>query len=115
MKKTIIIDGHEVGFKATASTPRFYRKAFGRDIFIDMQRLVKDVKVGDEQESTLSLESLEVFENVAYIMAKQYDPTILPVDEWLDQFETFSIYHILPEIISLWNVNNMQIVDSKKK
>ena len=35
-------------------------------------------------------------------------------DEWLDQFNTFSIYEILPQIISLWGVNVEQQVESKK-
>ena len=65
--------------------------------------------------SFLDVASLEVFENVAYIMAKQGDSSIPnTIDEWLDSFDTFSIYLILPEIIELWNLNNIQISESKK-
>lgn len=35
-------------------------------------------------------------------------------DEWLEQFNTFSIYQILPELINLWGLNVQQQVDSKK-
>ena len=46
--------------------------------------------------------SLEMFENIAYIMAKHADPTIPDSpEEWLDEFSTFSIYQVLPKIIEL--------------
>ena len=35
-------------------------------------------------------------------------------EEWLDDFSTFSIYEILPQIIDLWGLNVQQQVDSKK-
>ena len=35
-------------------------------------------------------------------------------DEWLDQFGTFSIYQVLPEIIELWGLNVQTQVESKK-
>lgn len=52
--------------------------------------------------SALDIESLEVFENIAYIMAKHADAAIpASPDEWLEQFNTFSIYEILPQLIDL--------------
>ena len=58
---------------------------------------------------------LDIFENVAFIMARQYDQNIPDtVDAWLDQFETFSIYEIFPEILSLWNMNNKTTSNPKK-
>ena len=51
----------------------------------------------------MEIEDLEIFENVAYIMAFHADPSIpKTIDEWLEQFEMFSIYEILPEILELW-------------
>ncbi|MEF2814536.1 MAG: hypothetical protein U0N00_08190 [Oscillospiraceae bacterium] len=35
-------------------------------------------------------------------------------EDWLDQFNTFSIYEILPQIIELWGLNVEQQVESKK-
>ena len=59
--------------------------------------------------------SLEIFENVAYIMAFHADPTIpKTIDEWLDQFEMFSIYQVLPEILALWGTNMLTDIESKK-
>ena len=36
------------------------------------------------------------------------------IDDWLDQFEMFSIYEILPEILELWGSNLVTDVASKK-
>ncbi len=36
------------------------------------------------------------------------------IDDWLDQFEIFSIYEILPEILGLWGANLETEVQSKK-
>ena len=35
-------------------------------------------------------------------------------DEWLEQFNTFSIYEILPQLIDLWGLNVETQVQSKK-
>lgn len=44
------------------------------------------VDENDEDNSDLGIESLEVFENIAYIMAKHADPENVPdnPDEWLE-------------------------------
>ena len=116
IKKTITIDGIEVPFKASAAVPRLYRLKFSRDIYKDFASLQKNVKDNDEGESTLDIESLEVFENVAYIMAKHADPDNVPdnPDDFLEQFNTFSIYEILPQLIELWGLNTATQVKSKK-
>ncbi len=36
------------------------------------------------------------------------------IDDWLDQFEMFSIYEVLPEILALWGTNLITDIDSKK-
>ena len=76
---------------------------------------VKAVGNGDEGSSHLDMFSLEMFENIAYIMAKHADPTIPDSpEEWLDEFSTFSIYQVLPKIIELWGLNVQTDVESKK-
>ncbi len=63
----------------------------------------------------LDIDDLEIFENVAYIMAWHADPSIPgTIDEWLEDFEMFSIYEILPEILELWGDNLITQVDVKK-
>ena len=115
IKKNITIDGMEVPFKASAAVPRLYRLKFHRDIYKDFASLKTDVEEGDENKSELDIESLEVFENIAYIMAKHADAAIpASPDEWLEQFNTFSIYEILPQLIDLWGLNVETQVQSKK-
>jgi len=112
--KTIEIDGMPITFRASAAIPRLYRNQFRRDIYKDLAALEKSI--GDGKSSDLDSFSLELFENIAWLMAKHADPEHVPdtPDEWLDQFNTFSIYEILPQIISLWGVNVEQQVESKK-
>ena len=115
IQKNIIIDGIEVPFKASAAVPRLYRLKFRRDIYQDFAALQKSVGENTEESSALDIESLEVFENIAYIMAKHADPAVpASPDEWLEQFNTFSIYEILPQLIDLWGLNVETQVKSKK-
>lgn len=120
MKKNILIDGKPVPFVANGATPWRYRARFHEDIFKDISRLTEDfskaqVIDGNGSVSLLEIDSLEAFEKIAYIMAKQADPDI-PDDpaEWLERFEFFSIYEVLPEILGLWNLNLEQKSEVKK-
>lgn len=115
--KTVNIDGIDVVFRASAAIPRLYRIKFRRDIYRDLQKLSVETKTNDPEASSIEIESLETFENIAYIMAKHGAPDKVPnsVDEWLEQFNTFSIYQILPEILDLWGMNTEeQSVQAKK-
>jgi hypothetical protein len=115
MTKNISIDGKEVLFKASAAIPRIYRLRFHRDIYKDLKELNVAVGDGNLEASNLDTFSLELFENIAYIMAKHADPSIPDTPEdWLDGFNTFSIYQVLPEIIQLWGLNVQTDVTSKK-
>ena len=106
LSKTVKIGDHEVAFRSSAAIPRMYRIKFKRDIFKDLTKLEKSYKDRDDGTKDLEIDDLEIFENVAYIMALHADPTIpKTIDEWLDQFEMFSIYEILPEILELWGSN----------
>lgn len=116
MTRKLLIDEKEVAFKASAAIPRIYRLKFGRDIYRDLAALEKNVGENEEGKSNLDLVSLEMFENIAYIMAKHADPTIPDTpEEWLDEFNTFSIYQILPQLIDLWGLNVKTDAESKKK
>ena len=116
VRKTIEIDGTPVAFQASAATPRLYRNLFGRDIFDDMDKLMASMDGQDPESSKLDAIDLELFENVAFTMARQADPSV-PDDvmDWLDGFEMFSIYAILPHILELWGVNMETMSDAKKK
>lgn len=115
MTKTIEIDGRQVSFRASAAIPRIYRMKFHRDIYKDLAALEKAVGKGSPDESRLDMLSLEMFENIAYIMAKHADASVPDTpEEWLDGFGTFSIYQVLSQIIELWGLNVQTDVTSKK-
>lgn len=126
MVKILNIDGKEVKMRASALIPRIYRFRFGRDMIQDMNSLRKawkkvtelpeDATEEEKEEAQFSVMDLTIFENVAYVMAKHGDPsTPDSIDEWMDQFELFSIYEVLPEILKLWNLNTAQTSTPKKK
>lgn len=120
LRRIVTIDEKEVEFKASAAVPRIYRLKFHRDLFIDLQKVAKSVetkgKKTDKRDSEIPLEDLELFENIAYVMAQHADPQNVPTDimEWLEQFDTFSIYQILPTILELWKLNELTQSQAKK-
>ena len=116
IRRTIEIDGKPVEFKASAAIPRIYRLKFQRDIYKDLAALEKTVDENDEGNSTLDSFSLEMFENIAFIMAKHANPKSVPEDpeDWLEEFNTFSIYQVLPELIKLWGLNIQTQATAKK-
>lgn len=126
MQKMLMIDGKEVGFKATALTPRLYRHWIGRDMVRDMNslrraynkinNLPEDATQEEREDAQLSVMDLEIFESVAWVMARQYDASIADnADDWLDSFTMFSIYEIMPHILELWGMNERTTSAPKKK
>lgn len=122
MEKTIIVDGKEVRMRASAGIPRMYRLKFRRDILQDMQviqhAVEKAQRGGKEGDAVpMPIEALTMFENVAYLMAKHAAPTDVPdrVEDWLDQFDTFSIYSVFPAIQELWAANLQTMSQPVKK
>ena len=56
----------------------------------------------------------DIFQLIAYVMAKHADPSIPDTpEEWLDNFNTFSIYQVLPKLIQLWGLNVQTDVQSQ--
>ena len=117
MEKAIKIDGKEIKFRATAAIPRLYRIKFGRDIMKDMKDIQEAMEKSEKGNEPIPMKMLEVFENVAYLMAKHADPAMeaKTVEDWLDGFDTFSIYIVFPQLLELWRANNQTLVNPKKK
>lgn len=116
MLKTINIGDKEVKLKSSAAIPHLYRRKFNRDIFIDMARMQKELKPKGNGTAEVSMESMEMFEDLAYCFAKHADPDIPDnPEEWLEQFEMFDIYLMLPELIELWGVEQTSTSKLKKK
>ena len=115
MIKQIEIDGKQVSFKASAAIPRIYRMKFQRDIYKDLKALEKSIGDNSEESSNLDMFSLEMFGNIAFVMAKHADASIPNTpEEWLDGFNTFSIDQVLPQLIELWGLNVQTDVEAKK-
>ena len=111
MEKTISIDGTDYKFKATAATPYVYRQAFERDIYSDITDILAGIGSGED----IPIPALSAFERVAYTLNSQAEGREVKREsvekdmiEWLDQFETFSIYKIFPQIMDLWKLNTKQ-------
>ena len=91
IERTINISGKDVQFRSSATVPRLYRAKFKRDIFKDLSKLEKSYKKRTDGGEELQIDDLEIFENVAYVMA----------------------YHA-PQILELWGDNLMTDVQAKK-
>lgn len=114
MEKTIIVSGKEVKFKATAGLNYRYREQFNRDFLKDLQGLQKKLEQNKNEGNEFEIIDLQMFERIAWTMAKTADKTIPDIEEWLDQFDMFAITQILPEILSLVAEDAEQI-NAKKK
>ena len=101
--------------KSSAAIPRLYRIKFKRDVFKDLSKLQTSYDNKEKTGGELQIEDLEIFENLAYIMAYHADPSIPEtIEDWLDQFQMFSIYEVLPEILKMWGDNFVTDSESKK-
>ena len=117
MEKSIKVGKKTVKLKTSAALPRLYRLKFNRDIFVDFEKLANAMSQSTENGlSTIPVECLSIFEEIAYIMAKYADESVPDdINKWLDKFETFDIYTIIPHIIEMWNVENVTTSEAKKK
>lgn len=115
IKREIEICGKKIPFRSSATIPRLYRAKFRRDIFKDLSKLESSYTGKQAEGKEFQIEDLEIFENVAYIMAYHADNSIpSTIEEWLDQFEMFSIYEVLPQILELWGDNMQTEITAKK-
>ena len=121
MERTIAVDGKEIRLKTNAGLLRRYRQQVGRDLVADVNRIMDAMQenVGADgvvMFSSLPVEILTAFEDIAYAMNKYGDPENVPdnIDEWLDGFETFDIYTVFPELVDLWQQDNVTTSQAKK-
>ena len=109
MEKIIQIEDTQVRFVCSIGTMVKYRSLFGSGMMEDVQILTDGFKdTGAVNEKILA--------QLAYAMAKQGDPSIGTMDEWLDQFNIFAFFdQMTPEVIALWNESSESSVKAKKK
>lgn len=101
MEKVIKVGDREVGLKSTASLIYKYHRFFGRDLIKDIIKLQDKLNARMSKEEQFESLDLQMFSELAWTMAKTYDDKIPNIEEWLDQFETFDIMKILPEVMQL--------------
>lgn len=91
MEKIITIDGRDVRFRATAALPLYYATHFNADVLYDAATL------GDNKaENTIKMYRM------VWTMAYCADKTIKPLEQWLNDFESFPIYRIYGELNSMF-------------
>lgn len=140
MQKLIEVEeGRSVNFKASAFSPIAYNRLFpGRDFLKDMNTLNEKSKKNKKKEKDASgeesseeisfdMDDYMLFARISYLLAYQGlapSPRETPEQreftqkypdamEWIDTFNTFSIYEILPEIMELWYKNDKTVSESK--
>lgn len=123
MIKTIVIDGKEVQFKASASFPLVYKANFNADILTVIMPLISELLDGMDdilresvkkdgnlelKPSTLSgllqnVYSLELIDimNLLWTLAKCADDTIPEPMKWFEQFDEFPIVDIAVEVFPM--------------
>lgn len=112
MEEIVKIGEREIGMKVNGNTPRLYREIFGRDLMVDFSSLIKHVDkksgalIGDFDFSTV--------ENLAFTMAKQYDPSLVSISEWLEQFGIDDLYLSMAQIVGLWEKSKRTTSEPKK-
>ena len=107
MQSIINIDGKEILMEANGGTLRAYRSLFGGDLLTALHgAIAKDGEVLD----------VEVFENLAFCMAKQAGSVECDIETWLSQFDSaMAIVNSVGDIMRLWRGNMKTTATPKKK
>lgn len=121
-KKTIIKNGKEYHFVATAATPRKFRNHFKRDMLMELSNICKDVDAetmkalqnGDVEAANVDIEQVDMglMEDMAYIMCVDKKPAT--VEEWLEQFEMMDGIELVTEAFELWEDSEKTLVEAEE-
>lgn len=103
MEKTIEIDNKKIRFKSTAATPLRYKAQFGKDFFVDIMKLSSLDGLNSKKIDLKKIDKLDfdVFYNIIWVLAKTADKKIPDPITWLDGFEEFPMFDIIPELQDL--------------
>ena len=121
-KKTIIKNGKEHHFAATAATPRKFRNHFKRDMLMELANVYKDaddetmkaLQNGDVDAANVNIEQVDMgsMEDMAYIMCIDEKPAT--VEEWLEQFEMMDGIELVTEAFELWEDSEKTLVEAEE-
>lgn len=100
MEKTVVIDGKEIRFKSTGATALRYKAQFRKDYLTEILKLnaLFGLDLNNIEAEKLQGADFEVLYNIAWTMAKSADPSISDPITWLDTFDEFPIFDIIPEL-----------------
>lgn len=115
MEKILNIDGRDVKFKSSASFLLRYKMQFQRDGLKDLLKLKGAINLETKELADAEQLDLEVFYNMAWVLAKVANPEIPPPMEWLDTFSEFPLMEVMPEVFELMMLCLQSSVKSKKK
>lgn len=122
-EKTIIKNGKEYHFAATAATPRKFRNHFKRDMLMELANIYRDadeetiealqngnVKVANVDTAQVDM---GLMEDMAYIMCIDPDKPAT-VEAWLEQFEMIDGIEIVTEAFELWENSETTLVTAEE-
>lgn len=132
MEKMIEIEeGRQYLFRASAFSPIQYNKLFkGQDYLRDIEEMAKkSEEMGEDGLADFSMENYEQFVRLAYTFAYQglsKSPRVSKEQlefvekyptpwAWIDSFDSFAIYRILPDLVGLWIGNEKTLVEAKNQ
>lgn len=117
MTKTVIIGDKEIQMRSSGASPIKYKTIFNRDLYVDLQPILKGMKKRSDGTAYMPMEAIEVFTRMGYVFATQADPELLktPFEDWLDQFELMELTTGFEQIVELWNMENTTTANLKKK
>lgn len=113
MEKTLTIDGKQVRFKSTGATALRYKAQFGKDYLSEILKLnvLGKLDLANIDLETLGSTEFDVLYNIAWVMAKTADSSIPDPLTWLDGFDEFPLFDIIPELQDML----MASIQGKKK
>lgn len=128
MEKIIKIGEKDVRLKANAMQAIIYRREFGRDIMEVQGSLMSMVGFDSRGKASVNLAGVKGIDGVGIVqviwtMAKAADASVPPLEQWLEQFDTFPIVDIfmdsyeliLANFISASRIKNRKAAGSSQR
>ena len=114
MEKIIKIDGKSVKLKSNAMQAIIYRREFGRDIMEVQGSLMKMVNFDKKGGMSFNINGISGIDSVGIVeiiwtMAKAADSSVPPLEQWLEQFDSFPIMDVFAECYELILANFVSI------
>ena len=95
MEKIIEINGKKVGLKASAKFLLLYENYFGKDGLKDLNSLLTGAGTANDLENAI------IIYRITWAMAKNYNKKIAPLEDWLDEFDSFNLADVITELLPL--------------